>query len=292
MRCRRTAHFSLYKRFLDHPEDMLTVWESDSLRCTGKSADAILPPFMKLDPSYQALASDFLATHRSTLHEDRLEVELIRIQHISANVASLANKRVLDLGCGSAKNKDSHWNPIGRLWQRWIKPKEFARFQPWYCRILQEAGAQPVGIDIRRNAGERFESHAMDLSDPKALERFPDESFDHANNYFLTVPKNSMHARSGTSPSIWLSLAWKHRFDNYNQAKERGIPLEDIPKFYERQNWKRMWAINDGIFLHVQRLLKEGGVYTLAEFAYRKKKGVLVREKQIPQSRKVFQPLT
>ncbi len=115
MRCRRTAHFSLYKRFLDHPEDMLTVWESDSLRCTGKSADAILPPFMKLDPSYQALASDFLATHRSTLHEDRLEVELIRIQHISANVASLANKRVLDLGCGSAKNKDSHWNPIGRL---------------------------------------------------------------------------------------------------------------------------------------------------------------------------------
>ena len=127
MRCRRTAHFSLYKRFLDHPEDMLTVWESDSLRCTGKSADAILPPFMKLDPSYQALASDFLATHRSTLHEDRLEVELIRIQHISANVASLANKRVLDLGCGSAKNKDSHWNPIGRLWQRWIKPKEFAK---------------------------------------------------------------------------------------------------------------------------------------------------------------------
>src|SRR5438552_5025645 len=78
---------------------MLTVWESDSLRCTGKSADAILPPFMKLDPSYQALASDFLATHRSTLHEDRLEVELIRIQHISANVASLANKRVLDLVC-------------------------------------------------------------------------------------------------------------------------------------------------------------------------------------------------
>ena len=256
----------------------------DSLRCTGKSADAILPPFMKLDPSYQALASDFLATHRSTLREERLEAELIRIQHISANVASLANKRVLDLGCGSAKNMDSHWNPIGRLWQRWIRPKEFARFQPWYCRILQEAGAQPVGIDIRRNAGERFESHSMDLSDPTALERFPDESFDHANNYFLTVPKNSMHARSGTSPSIWLSLAWKHRFDNYNQAKERGIPLEDIPKFYERQNWKRMWAINDGIFLQVQRLLKEGGVYTLAEFAYRKKKGALVREKQIPQS--------
>jgi hypothetical protein len=45
-----------------------------------------------------------------------------------------------------------------------------------------------------------------------------------------------------------------------------------------------MWAIDDGIFLQVQRLLKEGGVYTLAEFAYRKKKGVLVREKQIPLS--------
>jgi len=239
---------------------------------------------MKLDPSYQALASDFLTTYRSTLHEDRLEAQLIRIQHISANVASLANKRVLDLGCGSAKNKDSHWNPIGRLWLRWIKPKEFARFQPWYCRILQEAGAQPVGIDIRTNAGERFESHAMDLSDPKALERFPDESFDHANNYFLTVPKNSMHARCGTSPSIWLSLGWKHKDDNYNLAKERGIPLKDLPEFYQRQNWKRMWAIDDGIFLQVQRLLKEGGVYTLAEFAYRKKKGVLVREKQIPLS--------
>ena len=134
-------------------------------------------------------------------------------------------------------------------------------------------GAQPVGIDIQTNAGERFESHEMDLSDPKALERFPDESFDHANNYFLTVPKNSMHARCGTSPSIWLSLGWKHKDDNYNLAKERGIPLKDLPEFYQRQNWKRMWAIDDGIFLRVQRLLKEGGVYTLAEFAYRKKKG-------------------
>ena len=164
------------------------------------------------------------------------------------------------------------------------KPKEFARYQPWYCRILQEAGAQPVGTDIRTNAGERFESHAMDLSDPKALERFPDESFDHANDHFLTVPRNSMHARCGTSPSIGVFLARKHWVDNYNQAKERGIPLKDFPKFCERQNWERMWAINDGIFLQVQRLLKEGGVYTLAEFAYRKKKGVLVLEKQIPQS--------
>jgi hypothetical protein len=144
------------------------------------------------------------------------------------------------------------------LWWRWIKPKEFAWFHPWYCRILQEAGARPVGIDIQTNAGERFESHAMDLSDPKALERFPDESFDHANNHFLTVPKDSMHARCGTSPSIWLSLGWKHRDDNYKQAKERGIPLKDFPEFYQRQNWKRMWAINDGIFLQVQRPV-EGG---------------------------------
>src|SRR2546430_15909786 len=104
MRCRRTAHFSLYKRFLDHPEDMLTVWESDIPRCTGKSADAILPPFMKLDPSYQALASDFLATHPSTLHVDRLEVELIRIHHISAIVASLSHKRLLLLSFVSAKD--------------------------------------------------------------------------------------------------------------------------------------------------------------------------------------------
>jgi hypothetical protein len=258
---------------------------------TGKSVDAILPRFMKLDPSYQALASDFLATHRSTLDERRLEAQLIRIQHVSPNVASLANKRVLDLGCGSAKNKDSHWNPIVRLWLRWMKPIEFAWFQPWYCRILQEAGAQPVGIDIRSNAGERFESHAMDLSDPKALERFPGESFDHANNYFLTVPKNSMHARCGTSPSIWLSLGWKYKDENYNQAKERGIALKDLPDFYQRLNWERMWAINDGIFLQVKRLLKEGGVYTVAEFAYRKKKGVLVREKQIPLSLGAQQPL-
>lgn len=239
---------------------------------------------MKLDRSFQALGSDFLARHRATLYEGKLEAQLIRIQHISANVASLANKRVLDLGCGSAKNKDNHWNPIGRWWQRWIKPKEFARYQPWYCRILQEAGAQPVGIDIQTNAGERFESHAMDLSDPKALARFPDESFDHANNHFLTVPRNSVHAQCGTSPSMGVFLARKHWVDNSNQAKEQGIPLKDLRKFCERENWKRMWAINDGIFLQVQRLLKEGGVYTLAEFAYRKKKGVLVQEKQIPQS--------
>ena len=35
-----------------------------------------------------------------------------------------------------------------------------------------------MGIDIQTNAGERFESHVMDLSDPKALERFPDLHFE------------------------------------------------------------------------------------------------------------------
>ena len=51
-------------------------------------------------------------------------------------------------------------------------------FEPWFCRLLLELGAEPVGVDAGDLAGERFTHHSADLSRIGALDFLPDASFD------------------------------------------------------------------------------------------------------------------
>lgn len=234
---------------------------------------------MSMHPSFQALGVKVLETYPK-LHSGRLRAELDRISYLATDTRQLIGKRILDLGCGSVANTDRPWNPITRWIQQYKDPHRYVQFHPWYCRILEEAEAEAVGIDIGPNRGEKFESHKRDLLKPDiALRDLPDESIEHANNYFLSVPRESNHAQSGTSPGIMRALSWKNRSVDAKAAMDLNLPFGEWRQFFDKENLERMWAINDQIFAQVERVLKEGGVYTLAEFVYRKQKGKLKMER-------------
>lgn len=233
---------------------------------------------MKLHTSFQELGEKALQTYPK-LHTGRLQAEIDRISYLTDDVRQLIGKRVLDLGCGSVANTDRPWNPIKRWIQQFRDYHRYTQFHPWYCRILAEADVEAVGIDIGTNRGEKFEWHKKDLMKPEAaLSVFPNESIDHANNYFLSVPRESRYAKVGTSPGIMRALSWNNRSGDTHEAMELDLPYEDWSVFFQERNLERMWAINDQIFNQVERVLKDNGVYTLAEFVYRKKKGKLKKE--------------
>ena len=53
-----------------------------------------------------------------------------------------------------------------------------AQFEPWFCRILFELGAKPVGVDFGDLEAEAFEHYRVDLGRIGALGFLPDPSFD------------------------------------------------------------------------------------------------------------------
>jgi hypothetical protein len=57
--------------------------------------------------------------------------------------------------------------------------KEYtARFEPWFCRILVELGAEPVGVDFGDLERELFTHYRVDLKVSGALDFLADYSFD------------------------------------------------------------------------------------------------------------------
>jgi hypothetical protein len=53
-----------------------------------------------------------------------------------------------------------------------------AQFEPWFCRMLMELGAHPVGVDLGDLEQESFEHYHADLGQPGALDFLPGSSFD------------------------------------------------------------------------------------------------------------------
>jgi hypothetical protein len=53
-----------------------------------------------------------------------------------------------------------------------------ALFEPWFCRILFELGAQTVGVDFGDLEHEAFAHYRVDLGKAGALDFLPDHSFD------------------------------------------------------------------------------------------------------------------
>src|SRR5947209_5513839 len=115
--------------------------------------------------------------------KDIIQQFIGRIEHAFGSLANVKGKRILDIACGSNTSKapESFFvdTPIG---QRTIKSADTsvytAQFEPWFCRILLELGADPVGVDIGDLEGEAFEYYHVDLGIPGALDFLPDHSFD------------------------------------------------------------------------------------------------------------------
>lgn len=98
------------------------------------------------------------------------EGDLYKLVEVFGSLDNLKGKRILDIGCGSVNSVDRERNYESRS------------FEPWFCRLLKELGADPVGIDINPDIGqEEFENHRLNLITPGELNIFPDKSFDGIN---------------------------------------------------------------------------------------------------------------
>lgn len=232
---------------------------------------------IKMHSSYASLITAARLEYPD-LTEERATAEVNRISVLSQDVRGLANKRVLDIGGGSETSTD-RYNFLIRLYQKYFDREAYSLFHPWYCRILKQAGACPEVLDVGDNSGEKFPSHQLDVTKPDAFVQFPDGSFDAVNNYKCTVPRNSKHAERGTSPGIYFAFARKHRSDDVRVMQEKDMPYSEWAAFMRKANCERVWALNDNVFHNVERILKHGGIYTLAEFVFRKRKGGLHKEK-------------
>ena len=106
-----------------------------------------------------------------------------RIYQAYGLFSTLKGQRILDIACGSNTSKAPSFifvdTPFGE--HRIPIPSTegyTAQFEPWFCRILVELGADTVGIDLGDLDGELFEHYNVDLGQPDALSFLPDHSFD------------------------------------------------------------------------------------------------------------------
>ncbi|MDR3572406.1 MAG: hypothetical protein P4L50_00965 [Anaerolineaceae bacterium] len=114
---------------------------------------------------------------------DIIQQLLGRIYQAFGSFAALNGQRILDIACGSNTSKAPSFvfvdSPFGE--RRIPIPSSegyTAQFEPWFCRILLELGANAVGVDLGNLDGEIFEHYNIDLGQPGALNFLPNHSFD------------------------------------------------------------------------------------------------------------------
>jgi hypothetical protein len=91
---------------------------------------------------------------------------ITRLQRAFGLLGDVRGKRILDIACGSNSSRSP------------VTGRRTTQFEPWMCRLLQELGAQPVGVDMGDLEGETFEHLRVDLGIPGALDHLPSASFD------------------------------------------------------------------------------------------------------------------
>jgi len=114
--------------------------------------------------------------------EDILLQMTIRIVRAFGKLSNDRGKRILDIACGSNTSK----LPASLLANTPFCEMSFghsnqgytALFEPWFCRMLFELGAEPVGIDIGNLENESFQHFRADLGQNGALDFLPAQSFD------------------------------------------------------------------------------------------------------------------
>lgn len=115
--------------------------------------------------------------------EDIIQQLVGRLFKAYGSFTRVKGKRILDIACGSSTSKAPSFvfvnTPFGE--RRIPIPATqgyTAQFEPWFCRILLELGAYPVGIDVGNLDDEAFEHYPVDLGQPGALSFLADSSFD------------------------------------------------------------------------------------------------------------------
>ena len=115
--------------------------------------------------------------------EDIIKQLLGRVESAFGNLSAVKGKRILDIACGSSTSKapaSIYINtPFGEKRINTTDTDGYtAQFEPWFCRVLLQMGAHPVGIDFGNLEGEAFEHYRVDLGRIEALDFLPSHSFD------------------------------------------------------------------------------------------------------------------
>ena len=114
--------------------------------------------------------------------EEILKQMFGRLADSFTHLSELQGKRILDIACGSSTSKAPEsltiTTPFGVARSARHGEGYTAQFEPWFCRILFELGADAVGIDFGDLEGELFAHYRVDLGQPGALDFLPDASFD------------------------------------------------------------------------------------------------------------------
>jgi len=105
-----------------------------------------------------------------------------RLANSFEKLSNIQNKKILDIACGSNTSKapaSFHIDtPFGEMSFGRASKGYTAQFEPWFCRILFESGANPVGVDCGDLESEVFVHYRVDLGKIGALDFLPDHSFD------------------------------------------------------------------------------------------------------------------
>ncbi len=158
-------------------DDLITTLSS--LVNTRQDQDLIATTLKALDGKY-ALSQKIV---REPGLEEIIEQLMGRIVQAYGSFAILKGKRVLDIACGSNTSKAPSSVFVNTPFRKRRIPNPHkegyaAQFEPWFCRILLELGADPVGVDLGNLDGETFEHYQVDLGQPGALSFLPNHSFD------------------------------------------------------------------------------------------------------------------
>lgn len=105
-----------------------------------------------------------------------------RLANSFGKLSAVRGKNILDIACGSSTSKapaSLHVDtPFGKMRIGRTTKGYTAQFEPWFCRILFELGAEAVGIDLGDLDRELFTHYRVDLGQTGALNFLPERSFD------------------------------------------------------------------------------------------------------------------
>lgn len=161
----------------------------------NRKQDRLIAKLSRLwkDPQAQALVTKTIQTlnarydlNQKIVREPGVEEIILqmfgRLADSFGTLSSIQGKKILDIACGSSTSKAPASlfintpfgeKTIGRLSQGYT-----AQFEPWFCRMLLELEADPVGIDFGDLDRELFAHYRVDLGQIGALDFLPDRSCD------------------------------------------------------------------------------------------------------------------
>jgi hypothetical protein len=105
-----------------------------------------------------------------------------RLARAFERLSAIEGKAILDIACGSNTSKapaSLHLDtPFGEVRFGRSTRGYAAQFEPWFCRMLLELGARPVGVDFGDLDHEAFTHYRVDLGQEGALDFLHSRSFD------------------------------------------------------------------------------------------------------------------